>query len=375
MMNDINCGCNTCEPCGGCKPACGKAYFNLQVDPYDANYWLWEMGVENGRIKVPSLNETDTTLSTNYSNATLNYKAERHNDAITGEQLGSLINLKDLRDVDAENPDACSILVFNPGCGACPCSPDEERWKKYHIPDATAEAEADANGYYHVLTKTDCGCIVEKTIPEMPNYECLIKNLINAIKPFGGEGRMIDVQGGGSTPGFTGGLDPNTGAFYISWYDYNRAETGSDNPVGQGTVNGVLTASTNFNIDNGTITYTISKIYYDKMTYTPLYSGSLSTTMTHTIWGCFPGTYDLTASHSTLTNEGLRLLTHTFWGGTQAPVSASINRTFTGTYNITLPTGHTSSWISVLRLYNDWIADDDGIVQVRYNNPLNWTQC
>lgn len=89
---------------------------------------------------------------------------------ITGEQIGSLINLKDLRDVDAENPDACSLLVFNPGCGACPCSPDEMMWKKYVIPDAgDCVMEPDDDGYYKVLKKTDCGCITECRLPVVPN--------------------------------------------------------------------------------------------------------------------------------------------------------------------------------------------------------------
>ena len=332
------------------------------------------MNGENGRIKIPNINETDTKLSTNYSDATLNYHAEKHKDTITGEQLGSIINLKDLRDVDAENPDACSILVFNPGCGECPCSPDEMMWKKYHIPDATEEATA-TDGYYKVLTKSDCGCIVEKKVKKPADTDCLVKNLINAIKPFEGEGRMIDVQGGGSTAGFSGGLNPHTGEFYISWYDYDPNVQAS--AVGQGRVSGRLTATSDMNIKTGAVTYTITQIYYDRMTYKPLYSGSIARPMYHTVWGCFPGTHNLRASHQTLTDEGLRLFTYTFWNGSQPEVSVSINKTFSGTYSITVPAnGGMSDWIDIMRLYNDWsIADDDGIVQLRYANPLSWTQC
>lgn len=164
------CGSDPCNSCGGCKPACDKTYFNLQNDPFDPNYWLWEMGCENGRIKLPKLNETCTSLSTDYSNAFLNYKGECEEQKITGEQLGSIINLNDLRDVDTENPDACSLLVFNPGCGLCPCSPDEQMWKKYVIPEAgDCEVEPDDDGYYKVLVRTDCGCIKECRIPVVPS--------------------------------------------------------------------------------------------------------------------------------------------------------------------------------------------------------------
>lgn len=397
MMNDCNnCGKkSSCDPCGGCKPACYKPYFNLQADPLNPDYWLWEMDGESGRVKLPRLNETDTTLSTNYSNSTLNYKAERHNDTITGDQLGSIINLDDLRDVDATNPDACSILVFNPGCGECPCSPDEERWKKYHIPEATAEAVAK-NEFYHVLERTDCGCIRETKIPEMPDWKCIVNNLINAIKPFEGDGRMIDVQGGGSTPQFYGGLDPHTGEFFIHWSDWwarNLLDTSllkNDvrdtlggvlcNRVGQGVLSGKLTASNTFNAETGKMTYNISQIYYRNTTYTRDYIGVISLPMTHYAWGCFPGTHDLAASHETLNNEGLALYGgHMFWGPGQSTSDENlvINKTFTGSYSVELNAGGgESNWINVIRLYNDWgDYDDDGLVQLRYRNPLNWTQC
>ena len=166
-----NSGCDGCNTCGGCTPPCAKQYFDLHADPYSSNHWIWEMGCENGRVELPNIPIPCPQLSTNYSNATLNLAmGDCEPQIITGEQIGSLINLKDLRDVDAENPDACSLLVFNPGCGECPCSPDEMMWKKYVIPDAgDCEVEPDEDGYYHVLVKSDCGCIKECRIPVVPN--------------------------------------------------------------------------------------------------------------------------------------------------------------------------------------------------------------
>lgn len=171
-MNYDNCtSCDSCNPCGGCGAAHNKTYFNLQADPLDAGYWLWELGCEHGRIKLPKLPIACPQLTTNYSNATLNLSmGDCEPQIVTGEQLGSLINLNDLRDVDAKDPDACSLLVFNPGCAEGDCSPDVMQWKKYTIPDAgDCEIEPDEDGYYHVLTKTECGCIVECRIPVVPN--------------------------------------------------------------------------------------------------------------------------------------------------------------------------------------------------------------
>lgn len=171
-MTCDNCNsCDSCNPCGGCGTARNKTYFNLHADPYDSGYWLWEMGCENGRIKLPRFPLACPSLSTNYSNATLNLSmGDCEPQIVTGEQLGSLINMADIRDVDAENPDACDLLVFNPGCGESDCSPDVMKWKKYHIPDAgNCLMEPDSDGYYKVLAKTDCGCIKECRLPVVPS--------------------------------------------------------------------------------------------------------------------------------------------------------------------------------------------------------------
>lgn len=164
---DNNCG----GGCGGCKPACARPYFNLQADPFSADHWLYEMGTDHGRIKLPTIPVACPKLSINYSNSTFNLaQGECETQTLTGAQLGSIIKMDDLRDVDAEAPDACSLLVFNPGCGLCPCSPDEEMWKKYTIPDAgDCTMEPDSDGYYRVLKKTDCGCITECRLPVMPS--------------------------------------------------------------------------------------------------------------------------------------------------------------------------------------------------------------
>lgn len=123
------------------------------------------------KVKIPKLNETDTKLSTNYSNKSLIYNAEKHTDIISGEQLGGLINLEDLRNTDTINADSCDLLVFNPYCDTCGdgCKPKNAMWKNYHIPDAEdCVMEPNDNGYYEVLKKNDCGCIVECQLPVVP---------------------------------------------------------------------------------------------------------------------------------------------------------------------------------------------------------------
>lgn len=346
------------------------------ANPFDPSIWNVTINGATTKVKIPKINETDTKLSTSYTNKSLIYNAEKHTDTITGNQLGALINLDDLRDVDANSPDSNDLLVFHPYCDECGegCTPKNAHWIKYHIPDEdTNILEPDQDGYYHVLALSDCGGIVGGRITKPSMDEellCRFNNLLRAIAPFEGDGQMIDVQSGGSSAGFEGGLNPNTGDFYIAWKDW----VGSTQ-VAHGRVTGKLNATNDFDYETGKITYHIRSIYYDKVVYN-IDTTNTYDAMTTTIWGCFPGTYDLSASHSTLTNEGLKIFERTTAVAPGNDYTQTLGITYNGDYTITLnPNGGQSAWIDVMRLYNDWIGDDDGIVEVRYRNPLNWENC
>ena len=175
-MNNYCNNCSSCHhdpcTCGECKPASYKCDFDIQANPYDASIWNVTICGAMTKVKIPKINETDTKLSTNYASRSLIYNAERHTDIISGEQLGSLIEFDDLRDVEVPDPDSCDLLVYNPYCDTCgdACRPKNAMWVNYHIPDAgSCVMEPDANGYYKVLKKNDCGCIVECKMPIMPS--------------------------------------------------------------------------------------------------------------------------------------------------------------------------------------------------------------
>ncbi len=186
-MNEFCNNCNSCgnDPCScGCKPARYKCDFDIQANPYDPSIWNVTIGGAMTKVKIPKLNETDTKLSTNYSDRTLIYNAERHKDIIGGEQLGALIKLEDLRDTDTANADSCDLLVFNPYCDTCGdgCKPKNAMWKNYHIPDAgDCEIPVDDDGYYHVLVKDDCGCIKECRLPVMADGSTTINYVRDSV--------------------------------------------------------------------------------------------------------------------------------------------------------------------------------------------------
>lgn len=178
-MNDNCCNkCNSCNPCnkcgGSCCPAKYNCSFNIEMSPYDEYTWIVTTCGMPHKVKIPKFPETCTSLSVNGTDATLVYKGECDTDIITGEQLGSIIRLNDLKDVDAPMPDHCSMLVFDPFCAECGdgCTSPADMWKPYSIPDAgDCVIPLDEDGYYKVLVKDDCGCIKECRLPAKPDDE------------------------------------------------------------------------------------------------------------------------------------------------------------------------------------------------------------
>ena len=182
----MNCNCKN-DPCscGECRPACYGGEFSISANPFDNSIWNVTINGATTRVKIPKLNETDTKLSTSFSNKALIYNAEKHVDIITGDQLGSLINMEDLRNVDATDADSCDLMVFNPYCSECGdgCKPKNARWKAYHIPNADdgCEIELDEDGYYRVLVKDDCGCIKECRLPVMADGSIAISYIRDSV--------------------------------------------------------------------------------------------------------------------------------------------------------------------------------------------------
>lgn len=154
------------------------------ANPYDPSVWNVSINGATTRVKIPKINETDTKLSTNYTASSLIYNAEKHTDTITGNQLGSLIKMEDLRDAETALADSCDLLVYNPYCSSCGdgCKPKNARWTNYHIPDAgDCEIELDSDGYYRVLVKDDCGCIKECRLPVMADGSLAISYIRDSV--------------------------------------------------------------------------------------------------------------------------------------------------------------------------------------------------
>ena len=184
----MSCNCNKCNDnpcsCKGCEPARYSCGFSIEVDPFDPYVWLFNNCGKLERIRIPKIPETCTSLTADFSSASLIYDSECGKDIITGCDLGSLINLDCLRDVEAPNADSCDLLVFDPGCSDCggACKPRPAMWRNYHIPDAgDCEIPLDSEGYYHVLVKDDCGCIKECRLPVVPDGNTIINYIRDSV--------------------------------------------------------------------------------------------------------------------------------------------------------------------------------------------------
>ena len=116
------------------------------------------------KVKVPKINETDTKLSTNYSNETLIYNAERHTDIITGEQLGGIINLDYLRNVDIDHSldGHCYEFIYRKWaeCGDG-CRSAADKWVNFNI---NSEGALKC-GIRYVRGANQYGCPVYLDVP------------------------------------------------------------------------------------------------------------------------------------------------------------------------------------------------------------------
>ena len=184
MNKDYCCDKDPCNSCkkGCCEPARFSSDFSIKPDANDPRYWWICLNGLTKRIRVPNIAETGTFLDIDCTTKTLTYYGEKEKQIFTGKQIGCLLELDDISDVNAPNPEPCSLLVFNPGCGGCPCDPEEDTWQPYKIPEAgECVIEPDEDGYYHVLVMNDCGCPVECRLPVVAPEAAVINYVRDSV--------------------------------------------------------------------------------------------------------------------------------------------------------------------------------------------------
>lgn len=121
MMNDINyCGCGHCDACQEkvkCKNPCGCAEPVFSVEPMPDDPTILRFNVNGKSVwydfePVVKAGETCTTLSVDTVNRTLNYNGECGENTIAARELGSILHLADIGDVNADSITDNGILNY-----------------------------------------------------------------------------------------------------------------------------------------------------------------------------------------------------------------------------------------------------------------------
>lgn len=377
--------CNLCSnPCNkDCKPA------------------RYSKGFQSNKCECK---ETDTKISIDNSKATLNYAAERHTDIFTGSQIGGIINLPDLRDVniDYDFDAMCAEFIYHK-YGECGngCKSLEDAWNLFSIDQDGAKQD----GIQYVRGANVYGCPVFLDVPTNENQywfagwrpnnqfgyyqpepvtklptdsksdpivigqvpgtnkpvvgtiplSCLIDNMMTNF----GMKTTIGFQAIQATPKFEATMNNSTGAFDIEWNDwyYNFTQH-----VGTGHILGRIMWDFDFNRSNGNMNYTITGVYFDKVTY-ETDKGAPST-----------------AEHLFLTLQGVEigsdnrtnLLTRYEFTG-NSDWEERLDKTVSGSGTFTLTPGQSEGPFNFLYLYNDWEStyDDEGYLNISFQNTLN----
>lgn len=170
----MSCNCNP-KPPSSCGPKCGSCQRScdgpckcpvpfLGIEQVPDNVSILRFNIDGKRADYDFSNliyqtQTDTTLIADAINRLLQYSAERHTDTITAQELGSILHLADLGDVDTNGAVSGSMLTYQKGTNCAEgCVGLRDSWKVWsaldeQISSATYPFVFDANGVAHTIQR------------------------------------------------------------------------------------------------------------------------------------------------------------------------------------------------------------------------------
>lgn len=133
-----DCG-GPCKKGCGCNSCCGKPILDIDEMPDSVSILRFNMNGLSTWYDFGNLvyqTQTDTTLRVNAQKRFLAYGAERHDDIITHNELGSILHLADIGDVDISKLDEGSLLVYrkDADCGQG-CEGINNAWTSWNSED------------------------------------------------------------------------------------------------------------------------------------------------------------------------------------------------------------------------------------------------
>lgn len=351
--------------------------------------------------------ETDTRHSLNYSNATFNYFAEKHQETWTGQQLGSIISVGDLRDttVNYTTPSMCYELIYHKygECGEG-CMSVEDAWSTFSIdnenalgtqiryvrganrygcpyfldvpadptqywyqgwrgdtlengyyqPAPVSKLPTDPNGNYYVLSQYPSN---KQPVVGILPWQCMLENIFGNLG-VNVEGVWQKSQG---TTGFGADFDQIGGSFNIHWDDWN--DVNDTQHAGHGQITGKVNWDVSFDADTGAMKYIIHNIYYDTMTWTVDQGVTGATAPTLRLVGI-----SIPSGAQTTLISGI-----TFG---KSSVSQVINQTIQCNQTVIVGPGQSFGPFNFAYIYVDWVGDDEGYLGIKFSSNLSgWRQC
>lgn len=149
MNNDNNC-CQTCgikqcpnpcdRGCDPCKKTCcegPKPVIDVQALPDDVltlSFNFKGVGTTYDFRELVKAGQTDTSLTADALKRVLKYMAERHTDTISAKELGAILHLSDLGDVEVDNINAYSMLFYKKDATDA-CDTTANRWVGWNALD------------------------------------------------------------------------------------------------------------------------------------------------------------------------------------------------------------------------------------------------
>lgn len=116
--------CDKCDKCGKCESpcGCGRPFLDIGLKSGSSTELSYNI---NGLTStwdyygIVQAGQTDTTLGVNTTDRTMVYNAERHTNTISSKELGSILHIADIGDVDISGVQDNSMFVYqkNSDCG------------------------------------------------------------------------------------------------------------------------------------------------------------------------------------------------------------------------------------------------------------------
>lgn len=200
--------CNRChkDPCG-----CPKDILSVTHPYNDFTTWMFSLGGLTTSVDFRPLvqyGQTDTRIVTDTAKRLLRYMAENHTDVITADELGRVLHLGDLGDVDMTEVRDNSLLFYSkdPNCGSG-CQGKDDGWKGW----SALDAESQGSSFYYPMGFDSTGKPKTVSTPNHPEVTQLL-----GWKRDDGVG-YITISKGTAQTGVTGTvhMDLTTGELFV----------------------------------------------------------------------------------------------------------------------------------------------------------------